>query len=123
MFLLLYFVLILLLLPNASPVIWIFLGAFGGQMQRRLGKLGQTVLKEKNRYWIRDIQDGLIYTNDERDILDISSIDEIRTDTEELCPYIVVEYYDTPFIHRVLFPDAGRAFTKKILYLPPKDET
>lgn len=91
-----------------------------------LGKTDKLVLKKKNRYYVRERSDKLLHLSagDNRTIVvPVSEITETRTDTEELCPYVVIEYYNIggwrDFFLLRIYEDT----LKFILYLPSEDET
>ena len=89
-----------------------------------LGKTDKLVLKKKNRYYVRERADKLLhlFTSDDRTIVvPVSEITETRTDTEELCPYIKIEYYNIGGWRKLLLLPVYEDTVKYILYLPSKD--
>ena len=90
-----------------------------------LGKTDKLVLKKKRRYWVRYRDDSgteIITPNSSGLVIDNSSFTETRFDTEELCPYVVFEYYNIGGWRRFLVPELYEDTIKVILYLPSEDE-
>jgi hypothetical protein len=91
-----------------------------------LGKTDKLVLKKKRRYWVRYRDDSItevITPNSSGIVIDNFSFTETRFDTEELCPYVVFEYYNIGGWRRFLVPELYDDTIKVILYLPSEDET
>ena len=90
-----------------------------------LGKTDKLVLKKKRRYWVRyhdETSTEVITPNSSALVIDNFSFTETRFDTEELCPYVVFEYYNIGGWRRFLVPEFYKDTIKVILYLPSEDE-
>lgn len=114
--------------PTTMPFIIFFVGflfVINVAVCMRLGEKGQLVLTKKIRYWIREERHDYIWADHEtrRGIyFHKMYLAETRTDTKELVPYLIVEYYNSPWWLRLLTLNNSRARTKIIKYIPSEDE-
>jgi hypothetical protein len=102
---------------SLSTVIAIFLSML-------LGKTDKFVLRKKIQYFVRERTDEYfrVLLGDGRiAVIPISEITETRTDTEELCPYIEIEHYNTGGWRKLLLLPVYEDTLKYILYLPSED--
>lgn len=106
-------------------VISLFICAFVLLMGLWLGKTDKLVLKKKRRYWVRyrdETSTEVITPNSSGLVIANSAFTETHFDTEELCPYVVFEYYNIGGWRRFLVPEFYNDTIKVILYLPSEDE-
>lgn len=116
----------------SATILWIVGSAiiliFCGLLSMHLGKNVKPVLKKKERYWVRYRDQNItevVKANSSALVINNSAFAETLFDTEELCPYVIFEYYNVSGWYWFLFlfmEDAGPDMVKKILYLPSEDE-
>lgn len=91
-----------------------------------LGKIGQSILTKKIRYWIRNEDAQLIEAYDKHKnklVINKNLITETRSDAKEIAPYLIEESYYAPLWFRILFWSTDSEFTRYILYRHIEDET